>query len=262
MRNHLMIPTLLALSIGLSACATPPNANLESARSNFSALQSNPQSTKVAALETKDAQESLNKADAAYLNKEDPKSVDQLAYLTNQRVEVAKQTIALRTAEGNLEDASAQRTQARLDARDAQIRKLQDSLNAKQTDRGTLVTFGDVLFDFDKATLKSSALPNVTTLARYLQENPDRKVIVEGYTDSKGSASYNQSLSERRAASVRAALVRAGVEPTRVVAQGYGKEYPVADNTSNSGRAQNRRVEVTISNDNQPVAPRSVSQAY
>ncbi|MBM5458346.1 OmpA family protein [Pseudomonas sp. P66] len=262
MRKHMMIPALLALSVGLAACSTQPNANLESARTNFSTLQNNPQASKVAALETKDAQDWLNKADAAYMNKDDEKKVDQLAYLTNQRIEVAKQTIALRTAEGNLKDASAQRAKARLESRDAQIQKLQDSLNAKQTDRGTLVTFGDVLFDFDKANLKSSALPNITTLARYLQENPDRKVIVEGYTDSKGRANYNQTLSERRAASVRMALVRAGVDPSRIVAQGYGKEYPIADNASNSGRAQNRRVEVTISNDNQPVAPRSVSQAH
>ncbi|KIU47443.1 MULTISPECIES: OmpA family protein [Pseudomonas] len=262
MRKHVMIPALLALSVGLAACSTPPNPNLESARTNFSALQSNPQASKVAALETKDAQDWLNKADQAYMNKEDEKKVDQLAYLTNQRVEVAKQTIALRDAENNLKSAAAKRAQARLDARDAQIKQLQNSLNAKQTERGTLVTFGDVLFDFDKANLKSSALPNITTLAQFLQENPDRKVIVEGYTDSKGSASYNQSLSERRANAVRTALVRAGVDPSRIVAQGYGKEFPVADNSSNSGRAQNRRVEVTISNDNQPVAPRSVSKAY
>ena len=257
MRKHVMIPALLALSVGLAACSHQPNANLESARSNFSSLQSDPQASKVAALETKEAQEWLNKADKAYLDKEDEKKVDQLAYLTNKRVEVAKQTIALRTAEAELKNTSTQRAQALLDARDAQIRKLQDSLNAKQTERGTLVTFGDVLFDFNKAELKSSALPNITQLARFLQENPERQVIVEGYTDSVGSASYNQGLSERRAESVRRALIRAGVEPTRIVAQGYGKEYPVADNSTDSGRAQNRRVEVTISNDNQPVAPRS-----
>ena len=260
MRKHVMIPALLALSVGLAACSHQPNPNLESARTNFSALQSDPQASKVAALETKDAQDWLNKADKAYMDREDDKKVDQLAYLTNQRVEVAKQTIALRTSEASLKNAAAARAQARLDARDAQIKKLQESLNAKQTDRGTLVTFGDVLFDFNKAELKSSALPNITTLAAFLQENPDRKVIVEGYTDSVGSASYNQGLSERRAESVRRALLRAGVDPARVVAQGYGKEYPVADNASNSGRAQNRRVEVTISNDNQPVAPRSMSQ--
>ena len=90
MRKHVMIPALLALSVGLAACSHQPNANLESARSNFSSLQSDPQSSKVAALETKEAQEWLNKADKAYMDKEDEKKVDQLAYLTNQRVEVAK----------------------------------------------------------------------------------------------------------------------------------------------------------------------------
>ena len=257
MRKHVMIPALLALSVGLAACSHQPNANLESARSNFSALQNDPQASKVAALETKEAQDWLNKAEKAYLEKEDENKVDQLAYLTNRRVEVAKQTIALRSAESDLKNVSTQRAQARLDARDAEIRKLQESLNAKQTERGTLVTCGDVLFDFNKAELKSAAYPNITKLAQFLQENPDRQVIVEGYTDSIGSASYNQSLSERRANAVRTALVRAGVEPSRIVAQGYGKEHPVADNASDSGRAQNRRVEVTISHDDQPVAPRS-----
>lgn len=260
MRKQLMIPALLALSVGLAACSSQPNVNLEQARTNFSGLQANPQANKVAALETKDASDWLDKANKAYQSKEDQKMVDQLAYLTNQRIEVAKQTINLRTAEAELKDAAGQRAQARLDARDAQIKQLQASLNAKQTERGTLVTFGDVLFDLNKADLKPGGLVNVNKLAQFLQESPDRKVIIEGYTDSSGSASYNQSLSERRANSVRMALVKMGVGPERIVAQGYGKEYPVADNTSNSGRAQNRRVEVTISNDNQPVAPRSSMQ--
>lgn len=257
MRKQVLIPALLALSVGLAACASKPNVNLEQARTNYSALQSNPKSNELAALETKDASDWLNKADAAYRDNENEKKVDQLAYLTNQRVELAKQTINLKTAENDLKNAAAQRAQARLDARDAQIKALQNSLNAKQTERGTLVTFGDVLFDLNKADLKSSGLVNVNKLAKFLQENPDRKVIVEGYTDSTGSDSHNQSLSERRAGSVRMALVKMGVSPDRVVSQGYGKEYPVADNTSASGRAMNRRVEVTISNDNQPVAPRS-----
>ncbi|MHC8378896.1 OmpA family protein [Pseudomonas sp. MDT1-16] len=257
MRKQLMIPALLAASVALAACSTPPNANLEQARTNYTGLQTNPQASKVAALETKEASDYLDKADKAYMDKENQAKVDQLAYLTNQRVEVAKQTIALRTAEANLKNASAQRAQARLDARDAQIKQLQDSLNAKQTDRGTLVTFGDVLFATNKAELKSSGLVNINKLAQFLQENPDRKVIIEGYTDSTGAPNYNQSLSERRATSVQVALIKMGVDPARIVAQGYGKEYPVAENTSVSGRAMNRRVEVTISNDNQPVIPRS-----
>ena len=247
MRKHVMIPALLALSVGLAACSHQPNANLESARSNFSSLQSDPQASKVAALETKDAQDWLNKADQAYMNKEDEKKVDQLAYLTNQRVEVAKQTIALRTAEAELKNAGDERARALLEARNAQIKQLQDSLNAKQTERGTLVTFGDVLFDFNKAELKSSAYPNITKLAQFLQENPERKVIVEGYTDSTGAATYNQSLSERRANAVRDVLVNQyGVEAQRVNAAGYGEARPVADNATDSGRAVNRRVEAEV----------------
>ncbi len=260
--NQLMIPALLAATVTLAACSTPPNANLEQARTNYTGLQSDPQAAKVAALETKEASDYLDMADKAYRDKEDVATIDQLAYLTNQRVEVAKQTIALRTAEASLKDTSAQRAQARLDARDQQIKQLKDSLNARQTDRGTLVTFGDVLFATDKAELNSNGLANINKLAQYLQENPERKVIVEGYTDSTGTASHNQSLSERRAGSVRAALVKMGVDPARIVAQGYGKEYPVADNSSTSGRAMNRRVEVTISNDNQPVMPRSAVSSY
>ena len=257
MRNQIMIPALLALSVGLAACASKPNPNLEQARSNYTTLQTDPQAVKVAALETKDASEALDMAEKAYREKEDVARVDQLSYLANQRIEVARQTIALRATEANLEKTSAQRTQARLDARDAQIKQLQGSLNAKQTSRGTLVTFGDVLFDLNRSDLKPGGMGNVIKLAQFLQENPDRKVLIEGYTDSTGRAEYNQGLSERRAYSVRTALVHQGIAPDRVVAQGYGKEYPVASNADAAGRAMNRRVEVTISNDNKPVAPRT-----
>ncbi len=175
--------------------------------------------------------------------------MDQLAYLTNQRIELAKQTIVLRNAEAQLQNASAQRAQARLDARTAQLDKLRSQLNAKQTSRGTMVTFGDVLFDLDKSDLKPGAMRNIQQLAEFLQQNPERQVIVEGYTDSTGSANYNQRLSERRADSVRMALLSRGISPERVATRGYGKEYPVASNGTSSGRAMNRRVEVTISND-------------
>ena len=134
--------------------------------------------TKVAALETKDAGDWLAKADKAYQDGEDQRDVDQLAYLTNQRIELAKQTIVLRNAEAQLQNASAQRAQARLDARTAQLDKLRSQLNAKQTSRGTMVTFGDVLFDLDKSDLKPGAMRNIQQLADFLQQNPERQVIV------------------------------------------------------------------------------------
>lgn len=263
MKKFIVLPAVSTLALALAACSTPPNANLEKARGDFQALQAQPQATQQAALETKDAGDWLAKADKAYRDGADQKEVDQLAYLTQQRIELANQTVALRDAEDQLKNTSAQRAQARLDARTAQLNKLKGELNAKQTSRGTMVSFGDVLFDLDRAELKPGAMGNVQNLAGFLQQNPERKVIIEGYTDSSGSASYNQSLSERRADAVRMALLSQGVSPERVTTRGYGKEYPVSSNATPAGRAMNRRVEVTISNDANPVQPRSsVSATY
>lgn len=267
MNKLLALPTLLAMTIGLAACSSQPNQNLEQARSQYSQLQADARSSKLAALETEDAGKSLEKANQAFQKDADEKTVDQLSYLAKRRIELAEQTIALRTAEQDIEKASAKRAEARLESREQQlkrqqdeIRQLQQDLQAKQTERGTLVTFGDVLFDLNKSELKPSGMRGVQKLAQFLQENPERKVVVEGYTDSTGSDSYNQQLSERRAESVRRALTRAGVDPQRIQAVGYGEEYPVASNDSPSSRAMNRRVEVTISNDDQRVAPRSSMQ--
>ena len=223
MRKYIALPAVSLLALALAACSTPPNANLEQARSNFSALQSQPDATKVAALETKDAGDWLAKADKAYQDGEDQRDVDQLAYLTNQRIELAKQTIVLRNAEAQLQNASAQRAQARLDARTAQLDKLRSQLNAKQTSRGTMVTFGDVLFDLDKSDLKPGAMRNIQQLAEFLQQNPERQVIVEGYTDSTGSANYNQRLSERRARRVAQGLVDRGVPAGNMTLAGRGE---------------------------------------
>ena len=255
MRKHILIPAVSLLSLALAACSTPPNPNLEKAKSDYSALESQPQAAQLAALETKDAGTWLQKTEKAYKDGENEKTVDQLAYLTNQRIQTAMQTIKLRMTEAQMQNVDAERTQARLDARTAQLKQLQDALQAKQTERGTVVTFGNVLF-FNKAELKPQGYANAQKLADYLKQNPERKVIVEGYTDSVGSDSYNQQLSERRAQAIQTALVSAGVEPSRIQARGYGKNFPVASNSNASDRALNRRVEVTISNDANPVAPR------
>ena len=104
MRKHLTMPTLLAMSLVLAGCASQPNPNLEQARLNFSGLQQDPRSLQMAALETKDAEQMLVKADKAYQDKQDQERVDQLAYLANQRVELARQTILLKTAEEDDDD--------------------------------------------------------------------------------------------------------------------------------------------------------------
>ncbi|GGL93186.1 porin [Pseudomonas asuensis] len=256
MRKQFLIPAVSALSIALAACSTPPNPNLEKAQADYAALQAQPQASQLAALETKDAGEWVDKASKAYREGNKEEKVDQLAYLANQRIQLAMQTVKLRMTEQQLQGVDAQRTQARLDARTAQLKQLQGQLNAKQTERGTVVTFGNVLFDLNQATLKPAGMTNVQQLATFLQQNPERQVIVEGYTDSTGSDSYNQQLSERRANAIKTALVSMGISPTRIVTRGYGKSFPVASNSTAADRAMNRRVEVTISNDANPVAPR------
>jgi outer membrane protein OmpA-like peptidoglycan-associated protein len=119
-------------------------------------------------------------------------------------------------------------------------------LQAKVTDRGIVLTLGDVLFETGKSDLKSTAA--LDRLVAFLNKYPDRSVAIEGYTDSVGSEEYNQALSERRANSVRNYLTGQGIAGARLTATGRGESSPVADNSSATGRQQNRRVEVIISN--------------
>jgi outer membrane protein OmpA-like peptidoglycan-associated protein len=123
-----------------------------------------------------------------------------------------------------------------------------DALQAKVTDRGLVLTLGDVLFSTGRADLKSGSSGNLNKLVAFLGQYPDRTVAIEGYTDSVGTDDYNQGLSERRADSVRSYLVGQGVNSMRLSASGKGKNSPVAGNDTAEGRQQNRRVEVIINN--------------
>lgn len=122
-------------------------------------------------------------------------------------------------------------------------------LQGKLTDRGIVLTIGDILFAFDKDNLNSSGLSSMDKIASFLRERPNRQLLVEGHTDNVGTFEYNQALSERRAASVKNALVERGVASDRIVTIGYSKKYPVASNDTEGGRQQNRRVEVVILNE-------------
>jgi len=136
---------------------------------------------------------------------------------------------------------AAQRNAADLEA------KLKE-LQAKQTERGIVLTLGDVLFDSGQASLKPGAASTIDRLSNFLASQPDRSLIIEGHTDSMGSDSFNQQLSESRAESVKAALVAKGIASERIVAVGKGEAAPVAGNDTSAGRQQNRRVEIVISN--------------
>lgn len=140
--------------------------------------------------------------------------------------------------------------QARLDAEkkaEEAMANLAKVALVKQESRGLVITLsGGVLFASGKSTLLSNARPKLDEIAQALQKSEADKFIVEGHTDSRGSEDTNQDLSYRRAQTVRDYLVERGVPSEKIKAMGFGKDRPVADNSSAEGRANNRRVEIVI----------------
>ncbi|MFZ2806593.1 MAG: OmpA family protein [Desulfosalsimonadaceae bacterium] len=133
-------------------------------------------------------------------------------------------------------------------ARAAQLESELADLKAVKTDRGMVLTLGDVLFASGKAELAPGAKQTIDNLAAFLDKYPDRKVMIEGHTDSTGSTELNLDLSERRAQSVKIALLERGISFDRIDAVGFGEDKPIAGNDTPDGRQQNRRVEIIILN--------------
>lgn len=133
---------------------------------------------------------------------------------------------------------------------DKQAADLEEELEGAEIERvgeGIQITFDSgILFGFDSAELRPDARENLTTLAQSLNDYPNTDVTVIGHTDSKGSDAYNQGLSERRAGSASDFLTAQGISASRITTLGKGESEPVADNETEAGRAQNRRVEIAI----------------
>jgi outer membrane protein OmpA-like peptidoglycan-associated protein len=139
----------------------------------------------------------------------------------------------------------------------AELQRQIDVLEAETTDRGLVLTLGDVLFTTGSAELQAGASTRLDKLVGFLNQYPERRVLIEGHTDNVGDADYNQGLSQRRADSVQAYLTRQGIEPRRLTASGMGLRNPITGNDSAAGRQQNRRVEIII--ENPPLATASAS---
>jgi outer membrane protein OmpA-like peptidoglycan-associated protein len=141
-----------------------------------------------------------------------------------------------------------------LEVRTEALKGATQALSVKETDTEVRIELsGDVLFDFDKADLRADAEPTLTKVADVIKAHPQASVSIEGHTDAKGAAAYNQQLSERRAASVKEWLVRnGGVDGAKVRTAGLGATKPVAPNArpdgsdDPEGRQRNRRVEITV----------------
>jgi outer membrane protein OmpA-like peptidoglycan-associated protein len=236
--------------------------------------------TQRAPLELKQAVDTVEQADRRWRDDGDREEAQHDAYLAERRAAIAENYARARDADENIKLANATADKQRLEARtreatvarqeanqqaqradsaDERVRQLEArvrDIQAQQTERGLLVTLGDVLFETGKAQLLSPAFPRLDKLAEFLRQYPDRRLLIEGYTDSVGSDSYNLELSQRRAEAVRLALIQRGIDPGRIAIRGYGESYPVADNANTEGRALNRRVEVVITDERGNLRPR------
>jgi len=163
-----------------------------------------------------------------------------------QRVAVAAGQMAM--ASQQQADEAARSNMALQSQLQAQAQALRE-LNAKETERGMVITLGDVLFDSGQAQLQAGGISGLQRLSGFLRQYPQRRVLVEGYTDNVGSETMNSALSGRRAEAVQGALLGMGVERGQISAQGYGEAFPVAGNDSTSGRQLNRRVEIVLSDE-------------
>jgi outer membrane protein OmpA-like peptidoglycan-associated protein len=173
---------------------------------------------------------------------------------TREADKAHRQAAAAQTETENARAAAAvSATNAAAAAADAAIvkEKLQQQielLEAEATDRGLVLTLGNTLFATGRSDLKPGETASLDKLVAFLGEYPDRNVAVEGHTDDVGSAEMNQTLSQQRADSVRSYLMQQGIQSRRLTALGLGETQPIADNQSQSGRQQNRRVEIIIEN--------------
>ncbi len=268
--------TVITISFLLASCAGVPQKDeiLKNARAAYAEIEANPNAQSLASLY--DAEQALKKAENAGTVVE----MEHLAYLAEKQAEITAAMAETKGAKTKREVLTKQQDEARLSAREREILEKQrqadmaldeaerarqeaqklaaknqdlekqlSELQGKQTDKGLVLTLGDVLFETGKADLLSGALQQMDKIAAYLSQAVDRNVLVEGHTDNVGSDEYNMGLSERRANSVRFALVERGVTSNRILAKGYGKSKPVAENNTDVGRQQNRRVEITILNE-------------
>lgn len=157
---------------------------------------------------------------------------------------------ARRVAEAQSAEIDLARREAELASAQAQsLQRRLEYMEYRQTDRGVVVTLGDVLFEVGEADLLPSAAKSLDDVIELLESEPDKDIRIEGHTDSTGPSELNLRLSQERAEAVRDALIERGIDPGRLNAVGMGEGFPIATNETAEGRAGNRRVDVIVLNE-------------
>ena len=271
--NRVGASLLLAAAVGSGCASTPqPSKELLDARDVYArsekgkAREYNP-----AALH--EAKTALDKAEHAF--KDDPGSDEARdeAYIALRRAERAdiegstsswqdretkardaatqSQAKSLEKAQADLAMARQELQQEKIarEAADAKAKEVLAKLQAKEDERGTVITLsGNVLFASGKSALLPGAMTSLEQVAEAVRNQKDKKVLIEGHTDSRGTEATNQALSKARADSVGAYLGAHGVPSDRITTAGLGPSRPIADNKTPEGRANNRRVEIVLQN--------------
>jgi len=276
-RNKVLLTT--AIVAALSACASTPDRieTLENARAIVPQVEGSARAG-VAAANISAARRSLDTANRLVDSGGKVADIEFEASVATLNAQIANEKILTAQANDEIQKGTAERQAVLIQSREREVqlradeaeRRAQEAreaglraqtleqeladLKAKKTERGLVLTLGDVLFDTNKATLKPGAYPTIERLASALKEVPTRKVMIEGHTDSVGADEYNMQLSQSRAQSVQAALMERGVLGNQISTIGKGETTPVASNDDAGGRQQNRRVELIFQEEGSRVA--------
>lgn len=249
------IALVVAAALIITACASPsksPDGAL-AVRNHLLQLQNDSPLANRAPVAIRIAEAAVTQAEVP---RKDKALSEHLVYLAARKVDIAWAQAETRLLESQRKGLAEQSDTARLNSRtreadqarsdSADLRRQITELNAKTTERGLVVTLGDMLFETGKSQLKGNSAINLEKLINFLKAYPDRTLLIEGHTDNVGSNASNMLLSQARADSVRLYLLAKGINTNRVEVIAKGEGYPVASNLTISGRSLNRRVEVVI----------------
>lgn len=272
MKRSYHVLLIAGLAGVLSACSSTPERieDLEVARAVVPQVEASPRAG-VAASNVSEARKALDTANRMADEGGKVGDIEYMAQVAARNAQIANEKILAAQAREEIDKGNAERQTVLAEARAAEARRSAEQarlaqqrastleqeladMRAEKTDRGMVLTLGDVLFDTGQATLKAGAYGTIDRLAGVLKESPDRKVMIEGHTDSVGSDEFNQGLSERRAAAVQTALLERGVSSNQIGAIGKGEAFPIASNDNAGGRQRNRRVEMIFTDSQSQVA--------
>jgi outer membrane protein OmpA-like peptidoglycan-associated protein len=272
----------LTLAIAAAACSSLPERveHVERARASIEEVSREPLAGRVASEQLAAARDALAAADEALEERQPLPLIEHRAYVAQRYADISRELVSEARAREEVGRADAERNRIIAESRERQAEAAQrelevqtriaaeqaqaaqeaeqraqdlerelEQLEARDTDRGLVLTLGEILFETGQATLTPGSMTTIDRLAQFMRDYPERSVRIEGHTDAAGDDAANQALSERRASAVESELMARGIDSARIATAGYGETRPIASNDSAAGRLQNRRIEIVLSDE-------------